>query len=195
MTCESCKQRDATIEFTTVAGDEKKTAHLCAVCAAEISRKQAGDESPGTKPPETKPPGAESKGNGPATPVKKKKVNVVVGHLAKSESRAGACPDCGMTYDEFRKVGRLGCASCYAAFADPLKRLLKRIHGASHHTGRHPGASVAAGDEGTPAAAPQDELDRLQAELARAVEEEAYEKAAQLRDRIARLREDEEQAR
>jgi len=121
--------------------------------------------------------------------VKKKKVNVVVGHLSKSEAKATACPECGMTYDEFRKVGRLGCSTCYKAFAKPLKRLLKRIHGADQHVGRVPGQA---------ATATEDEVDTevsavetLRADLVQAVEDEEYERAAKLRDEIARMQPEE----
>ncbi|HJN28362.1 MAG TPA: hypothetical protein QF604_10640, partial [Candidatus Latescibacteria bacterium] len=111
MKCESCTKREATIEFTTVAGNEKTTSHLCPGCAAAFSQQQATE--------------AEDQDKSAVNPtfVKKKKVNVVVGHLSKSEAKSTVCPDCEMTYDEFRKVGRLGCPSCYRAFAKPLKRL------------------------------------------------------------------------
>ena len=175
MQCESCKEREATIEFTTVAGDEKKTSNLCAVCAAAVSQQQAKateeDQSDELA--------------GKATPVKKKKVNVVVGHLSKSEAKTKACPDCGMTYDEFRKIGRLGCSSCYQAFAKPLKRLLKRIHGADHHTGRSPGMPGPSPKQDQ--ADEVDSLGKLRDELSKAVEDEEYERAAQLRDQITRL--------
>lgn len=172
MKCESCQQQEATIEFTTVAGDEKKTSHLCPVCAAERSRQQADKtETDATKTQKVEP-----------TPVKKKKVNVVVGHLAKSDTGAETCPECGMTYDEFRKVGRLGCSACYTAFAKPLRRLLKRIHGADTHVGRVPGHAPEAVPVET-----SDDVQSLRAELARAVEDEAYERAAEIRDQITRL--------
>lgn len=168
MQCESCQQREATIEFTTVAGDEKKTAHLCAECAAQRSQHQAAqDEAPAS---ESKP-----------TPTGKKKANVVVGHLAKSEAKTAACPDCGMTYDEFRKVGRLGCTGCYTAFAKPLLRLLKRIHGADRHIGRGPGTTP------EDSVVQESDVQRLRQELAQAVENEAYERAAELRDQITRM--------
>ena len=41
MKCESCTKREATIEFTTVAGNEKTTSHLCPVCTAAFSQQQA----------------------------------------------------------------------------------------------------------------------------------------------------------
>jgi len=48
------------------------------------------------------------------------------------------CRNCGLTYDDFRKFGRLGCDECYNAFKVQLATLLKKIHGSSQHLGKTP---------------------------------------------------------
>ncbi len=90
------------------------------------------------------------------------------------------CVQCGMSYEEFKKLGRLGCGGCYAAFGVPLERLLKRIHGATQHRGK--GLAEA---QLLPHS--EEELALLRQQLEAAVAAEAYEEAAQLRDRIALL--------
>lgn len=90
------------------------------------------------------------------------------------------CGQCGMSYEEFKKTGRLGCGACYAAFGAPLERLLKRIHGAAQHRGKGLVARQAL-------PLPEEELAQLRQQLEAAVAAEAYEQAAQLRDRIALL--------
>ena len=129
MICNICKEREATIEFTAVVGDAKKTLHLCQECSKQQGSEQGDNqaESPAQKVPLEH-------------VVETKKVDVVIG-LAGTETGKGPCPGCGMTYDEFRKVGRLGCSHCYEAFATPLRRLLKRIHGSDTHVGRGPRSS------------------------------------------------------
>jgi len=90
------------------------------------------------------------------------------------------CAQCGMSYEEFMKIGRLGCGACYAAFGAPFEKLLKRIHGAAQHRGKglvevlEPPRSA-------------EELAQLRQQLEAAVAAEEYEEAAQLRDRIALL--------
>ena len=37
-----------------------------------------------------------------------------------------SCPDCGMTLEEFRKKGRLGCAKDYEVFSSHIDELLAR---------------------------------------------------------------------
>lgn len=172
MICERCKEREAAIEFTAIVGDTKKTMHLCPECSKAESdiQTQAGLEE--------------------ETDTKGSKVNVVVGHLADTEAKKGSCPDCGMTYDEFRKIGRLGCSRCYTAFGASMQRLLKRIHGSDTHVGRgqRPVQQVEVEQEPDISTASTD-VDELRTALQAAVDAEEYERAAQLRDRINRLQE------
>ena len=74
--------------------------------------------------------------------------------------------------------GRLGCARCYGAFEKSLRELLRRLHGNSRHAGRR-------------YEAPADELlERestlgvLRERLRRAIDNEQFELAAELRDRL-----------
>jgi len=88
-----------------------------------------------------------------------------------------ACPDCGMTLADFRAKGRLGCPRDYEIFKDHLQPLLRRVHNADSHTGRLPGV-----DEGERER--RQVLNELRVELEKAIADEAYEDAAQLRDQI-----------
>ena len=162
MKCGVCAKREAVVTFTHIVDDVKQTLMLCHECASEKNIKVQVI------------PAAQAKD----APVLVKEIKIELAKLAGAEGDRGArCPTCEMSYEEFKKIGRLGCPSCYDAFAPQLERLLKRIHGDDEHRGK---ASLKAA-QSVPAA---DELDRLRAELAQAVAEEAFEEAAQLRDRI-----------
>src|SRR5438874_5093007 len=92
------------------------------------------------------------------------------------------CPLCGMKFAEFRNSGRLGCPNDYQEFREELLPLLENIHGETRHCGK------------TPRRLPQNkqtqsELIQLRNRLQQAVTREAYEEAAQLRDRIRQLEE------
>jgi len=85
-----------------------------------------------------------------------------------------------MTFDEFRKAGRFGCAMCYSSFSEKLYPIFRRIHGNTKHVGKIPtkmGEDIAI----------KREIDRLKIELNVAIKNEEYEKAAQIRDRIREL--------
>ena len=92
-----------------------------------------------------------------------------------------ACEECGTTYADFRRGGKLGCGACYDRFGPELGPLLRRIHGSATHFGRAP-----SGFEGE--FARREELKRLKADLRRAVFREEYERAAELRDAIRSIR-------
>ena len=87
------------------------------------------------------------------------------------------CPACGFTYNDFKKMGRLGCSECYEVFKKQLEPLLKRIHGANRHIGKVPltvGKTVK--DAQT--------LQELKMQMERAIQSEEFEKAAVIRDKI-----------
>jgi protein arginine kinase activator len=93
---------------------------------------------------------------------------------------ARACPSCKMTRADFKKIGRLGCADCYEAFDDELSGVIKAMHHAERHTGKFPRRL-------TEKAKLAEELERLRAELSRAIAAEQFEEAAGLRDRIRQM--------
>lgn len=97
---------------------------------------------------------------------------------AKAESK---CANCDLTYQDFRRIGRLGCSECYRAFKDNLGVLLKRIHGSAEHLGRAP-ANV---KSQVVKKKTQEEI--LRAKLEKAIGAEEFEEAATLRDAIRAL--------
>ena len=54
------------------------------------------------------------------------------------ETDRQTCPMCGISFYDFRKAGRLGCAYDYTAFRAELEPLVMNIHGEIEHTGKHP---------------------------------------------------------
>jgi len=90
------------------------------------------------------------------------------------------CPDCGMTREEFRRKGRVGCARDYKVFAEDIREILERVHGALEHTGRIPGKFT--GKVGR-----MKEIATLRKALDDAIREEAYENAARIRDELQQL--------
>ena len=164
MKCEICHQREASVAYTHIVDNDKKTAFLCSACSPQ-QKSTAGKEASATAD----------------TPVMAKKMKA---ELKKPDQTEGAattlCPHCGMSYEEFRKGGRFGCQACYEAFDGQLERLMKRIHGAV----RHQGKGLVTQRRAIPS---DEELKELRRDLESAVAAEEYEKAAELRDRIMEL--------
>lgn len=165
MTCQQCGEREAVVLLKKVEGGEVRVLHLCERCAAERGVPE-GDESAKT------PLGAFLAAMG----------GDAAGESPLSSAAALAeCPGCGATLQDFRRTGRLGCATCWTTFEGPLRGLLRRVHGATRHVGEcyvQPGAEPA--DQAALAR-------RLREQLAVAVSDENFEQAAELRDRLRGL--------
>lgn len=160
MSCDQCHEREAVIHLTQIVNEQVTTLHLCERCAAE-----KGVESPGgvTKTPLGSFLAAMGKNLPETEPV----------------AQAGdTCPRCGASLQDFRESGRLGCPECYRAFEVPLRELLRRLHGSTHHVGER-----YAEREGAVPDAPRRASD-LREQLRLAVETENFELAAELRDRL-----------
>ena len=90
------------------------------------------------------------------------------------------CDQCGISYLEFRNQGRFGCPHDYDVFKAELLPLLESIHGDVRHMGKTPRRLPR-----TQSA--QVELTTLRRRLQQLVNEENYEEAARVRDRIKEL--------
>ncbi len=161
MKCETCGKQ-ATVFITEIKSGKKIEKHLCEQCAAQ---------SEGGFAPK------------PHMPINELLTNFVMNHtgLQSKPTENSACPQCGITWAEFRQSGLLGCEHDYPTFEKEMTSLLKRAHeDAAHHVGKVP---TRRGGSGVPVKRTLD-ASKLRKELARAVETEDYEKAAKLRDQI-----------
>jgi protein arginine kinase activator len=103
-----------------------------------------------------------------------------LGEPAETPIGDKACPECGMKFVEFRNGGRLGCPHDYDAFKDDIVPLLESVHSATKHDGKQP-KQRSRGPTGL------SELAGLRRKLQKAIDNEKYEEAAKLRDRIRTL--------
>ncbi|WP_431188266.1 UvrB/UvrC motif-containing protein [Clostridiisalibacter paucivorans] len=90
------------------------------------------------------------------------------------------CANCGMTFDRFKQIGKFGCPKCYHSFRDKSIPLIKGIHGHDRHIGKVP---KRAGDN----IRIKKDIERLKLKLDDAIEREAFEQAAEIRDKIKML--------
>ncbi len=98
----------------------------------------------------------------------------------KQTPNESICKTCGTTLRDIQSSGKLGCSDCYSVFERILQRPLKEIHGSCTHTGKLPKSSA----KGMHL---NHEIDKLKDELSRAVLDQNFEKAAELRDKIKEL--------
>ncbi len=163
MKCQRCNENQATTHIQKIINGKKTEYYLCPKCAKEMGINEFsfsfGNDFDDIFYP-------------------------LFGSASKSAFPAAekTCSSCNMTLSEFFKSGRLGCGNCYESFKDALKRPLKQIHGKTEHVGkipRHKGEKISRDTK----------IRHLEAELDRAVLNQEFELAAQLRDEIKALRE------
>lgn len=161
MKCQNCNTKEATSHITEIINGNKHEMYLCSECAAKLKTGMdfgIGDFLGGLF--------GGSKVKLPSE---------------ESQKRKDVCDCCGMDFNEFLQKGRLGCGNCYRIFGDRLQRPLKQIHGTCEHIGKVPtriGGELKISRE----------ITKLEAELNQAVLKQEFEKAAELRDEISRLR-------
>ena len=91
-----------------------------------------------------------------------------------------SCSVCELTQTQFKKTGRLGCSACYDLFIEELIPMLRNMHPSLVHVGKAPRHFVQEQKE-------KESIQLLQKQLQKAIAEEEYENAAQLRDKILAL--------
>ncbi|UOQ44648.1 UvrB/UvrC motif-containing protein [Halobacillus salinarum] len=170
MECQECNQRPATVHLTQVINGQKTEVHVCEQCAKEKGYMNYGEEAftlndllsglfntEGTHP--------------------------ISGQKSQSYSHSQQlkCPTCGLTYKEFARLGKFGCADCYKTFDDKLNPIFRRVHsGNTQHDGKIPHRQ--GGDLHL-----KKEAEDLKATLQKLIEQEEFEEAAKVRDKIRSL--------
>jgi len=156
MLCCICKEKEATVHLTQIAGDKMQKVDLCEECA-------------------------KTKGVNDPTGFSLADLLLGLGASQEIEQAGGGvelkCPRCGFTQSDFKKAGRLGCPDCYETFAEAMEGLLKSMHKGTRHVGKSPAALRQSRELST-------RLEALQKKLLQAIAAEDFEAAASLRDEI-----------
>lgn len=156
--CELCGKNDAVIHVQQIMGSEIIDLHLCSYCA-----------------------------NDRGITLEEDSFDLSISELltgllnitseVKSNIEKKSCSRCGLTYKEFKKDGKLGCPECARAFRGEIYTILENIAGTHQHSGRYP--------------AKLKEFKRLlidkeqiKQKMQEAIQNEDYESAAVLRDKI-----------
>ncbi len=157
MTCDVCKTNQATVFLTQIVDGKMQKVNLCESCSKE---------------------------KGVTDPTGFALADLLLGLGAAQEIEKGGssekCPVCGFSQADFKKTGRLGCAVCYDTFEEGLASLLKAMHKGTTHVGKVPARLAKSLQLDA-------ERKQLQSDLDRAVAEENYESAAEIRDQLKQL--------
>lgn len=167
MLCEKCKKNEARINLVKIINGEKQQIWLCEECAKNISNipfLSSIPEGAGFPFQEVL--------NGLLTGVENVQKNV--------KEEKPVCPTCGLTYDEFKKIKKVGCSDCYFVFKNPIKAIIKNASNEKAHKGRIPQRIRNEFNQ-------RDRLKSLKKQLQILISNEEYEKAAIIRDEIREI--------
>lgn len=178
MLCSECGKRPATVHYTQIINGEKTEIHVCDICAQKegYSYIKTSEE-----------------------PFSLHELLTGIFNIS-SQPKTGTsdsfstdrffeqftdvkCEKCQLSFSEFQRIGKFGCANCYESFKPRLHSVIRRVHsGNSQHHGKIPkrqGGKLHL----------EKEINQLREYLQQLVEEEKFEKAALIRDRIKELEE------
>ena len=165
MKCEKCGKRQADTHIKRVVNGEFAEYNLCSECANELGYTNVFDNFTN-----------DFFG-----------FNSMLGNFFSNalpvRSQATRCEVCGTSYAEISEKGMIGCENCYKVFGQQLMPTIKGIHGNTTHCGKH---SVFAQEIKTEVNS-ESELEKLKNQLNTAIENQEFEKAAEIRDKIKEL--------
>lgn len=162
MLCDECGKNKATVHLTEIINEQITKLNLCEGCAKEK--------------------GSDVEQHFGIADLLAALSDVKETQPASGPPSKNKCPHCGLTYEDFKKVGRLGCSECYAVFKLSLAPLLKRIHGSQQHLGKTPDPGHL--KEQKVESSLQADMEAAKQDLLKAVKKEEFEEAAALRDKI-----------
>lgn len=174
MICQQCGSRPATRSFTKIVNGKELEIHICDYCAENRENSSIQGISSDVLNEDVLSDILEDGANDEFT-----------NELSTEKTQPARdiqCPNCGLTYSEFVKTGRVGCVECYIQFADPLTTMLLRNHGTVSHNGKVPKRKSEVIND-------KQQLETLKKELQSLIEREEYEQAADIRDQIRELEE------
>lgn len=171
MLCQKCKSKEANTHVKSVVNGEYTEYMLCADCAKEMGYMNLWSDMHSD-------------------------FGSILGsffsNALPARSQTTRCPVCGSTYHEIASTGKVGCAKCYDIFLSELMPSITRVHGNTVHCGKRPEllAENKAESATVEVTQPhQTEISKLKDQLKKAIDEQNFELAATLRDKIKEMEE------
>lgn len=169
MLCQKCKKNEATVYYKENINGRVTEYNLCPECAAELEKNGVlhldshADDLFGERMFDFSP-----------------LISGFFGGALGAGKGEKRCPVCGSTFADIAKTGHIGCPECYNVFEKELSSTVNQLHGAAKPTGRSPKRF---GEKHRR----EEKIAALKAELQKAIGEQAFEHAAELRDEIKAL--------
>lgn len=174
MLCSECNKKPATLHFTQIVNGKKTEVNVCEICAQKKGYLTNSDETFSLHELLTS-----------LFNVTSNSSQVDLGNESFFERFTEMkCDRCQLSFSDFQRIGKFGCANCYESFKPRLNSVIRRVHsGNTQHSGKIPkrkGSKLHL----------KKELSKYRDYLKQLIEEENFEEAALVRDRIKELEKD-----
>lgn len=170
MLCEKCRKNEAKVNLITVMNGQKHEVWLCENCVKDIANI----------------PFLNSMAQNINFPFQGMLTEILSNtdsnktSIDNNKIKEIVCSSCGLTYNEFKRSGKLGCSDCYKDFKVVLEPRIKSLQAGIKHVGKIPKVK---GRE----LVQKRKLKDLKEEMQKLIIDEEYERAAIVRDEIKKL--------
>ncbi|MBQ9530982.1 MAG: UvrB/UvrC motif-containing protein [Eubacterium sp.] len=168
MKCTHCHENEANTHITKIINGKKEEMHLCSECAEKLGVMDEFNFEPFS-------------------------MDSFFGNLLGAGASAlnsltgiDRCTYCGSSFNDIINSGKVGCANCYDKFEDKLSPSIEKLHGKTKHVGKSI-TYTEESEESTETENNVSEEAKLKEELKKAVQEQRFEDAAVIRDKINAL--------
>ncbi|MCL1864640.1 MAG: UvrB/UvrC motif-containing protein [Spirochaetes bacterium] len=170
MICERCKKNEASIHLSEVIKDMRSEIHLCENCANEV--------------------GLNAKISDFSISIPEMLTFMNIDEITDYKD-GKFCTACGSSFIDYKRDKKLGCPECYSNMSEFITPVLTGYHGETRHIGKSPLYNEKVyyvNDEQRNYSVNTKNAGDLQAQLDSAVNDERYEEAAILRDKIREIK-------
>lgn len=167
MKCSHCNNNEANTHIKRVINGKSEEMYLCSECAKELGVMDEFSFEPFS--------------------LDGFFGNLLGAGVSRLNSLVGMdrCSSCGSTMNDIVNTGHLGCPDCYTKFEDRLIPSIEKIHGKTKHIGKN--VTYTEATNTSDSTQHTSTLESLKNDLKQAVKEQRFEDAAQIRDKIKEL--------
>lgn len=189
MLCQMCKQKTATVFISAIMNGKNNQMYLCTECAKKFNDMNPNIQMPfPIKDILSNIEFNEDSINSLIDDIKRieqeekeKEIDLLGTELEEEQTESELrCSVCNTSFDEYKITGELGCSNCYNEFRNELLPIINKMYKNPSHIGKVPKDIVIDNKS-------EKEVRSLKEQLNIAIEQEEYEYAAELRDRIIEL--------
>lgn len=173
MQCSECKKRPATLHLTQYINGSKKEIHVCELCAQKKGYMQQQED------PYSLHELLSGLFNFGPSQIELQSSDFF------DQVQTVECSKCHSTFDDFKRIGKFGCAECYDSFQDKIDSIFRKVHsGNTRHHGKIPKRKGQGLHK-------QREIAHYREKLQQLIASEQFEQAAIIRDKIKNLEQNE----